>query len=107
MAKATQEQIGKFFAIGASLGYNPEKLKERAKIRYKLSSFSLITKEQVGELIDLLESKEQKKQSENKTNEHIHKFVPFPEMDKLFPYYDCYICEECKSILWETKQERR
>lgn len=51
---ATVPQKRKFFALCNELGYDGDQMKERAKTKFKLDSFSKITKEQMSWLIDQL-----------------------------------------------------
>ena len=47
----------RFFALGHELGYAKDVLKERAKQKYKLFSFSHISQDQINELIVRLKEK--------------------------------------------------
>lgn len=63
--EATIQQRKMFFGLAHSLGYDADKVKERAKKHFKLGSFKEATKEQLNWLIDrLLEKQEKRKQYE-------------------------------------------
>lgn len=60
--KASQGQIARIFAIGNSLGFESEKLKERIKAKYKIEHFEQISKPDYetvcNELLDLQKKRE-------------------------------------------------
>ncbi len=54
MEPASDKQKSYFFVLCQDLGYAADEAKERAKKKFKLESFTEITKTQLSELIDLL-----------------------------------------------------
>lgn len=54
---ATEKQRSRFFWLLRKLGINVELGKERVKELYKIDSFSLVNKQQLGEVIEKLEEK--------------------------------------------------
>ena len=54
---ASPQQKKMFFALGHQLGIDPERLKERAKTKYKLETFTDIKTGQLTPLIDSLQDK--------------------------------------------------
>lgn len=54
---ASPQQKKMFFALGHQLGYDPEILKERAKTKYKLATFTDIKTSELTPLIDALQLK--------------------------------------------------
>jgi uncharacterized Fe-S radical SAM superfamily protein PflX len=89
MHPATEKQIKYFFVLCNDLGYDTEEAKERAKKKYHLEHFNLITTSQLSELIDLLINKLNKKEAQD--NEKLK------DMDKkiLDAGYDTSVCVVC------------
>lgn len=54
---ASPQQKKMFFAVGHQLGIDPERLKERAKTKYGLMTFTDITVNQLTPLIDSLQER--------------------------------------------------
>ena len=65
---ASESQRKMFFALGKEIGFSANDLKNRAKEKFKLESFTNIESSQINELIDAMQSKLKEK-------EHEHTFV--------------------------------
>ncbi len=59
---ASQQQKRMFFALSHQLGYDPKRVKERAKEHFNLKSLNDATVEQMNYLIDKLLVKEMERQ---------------------------------------------
>ena len=57
MEKASQPQVKLFFALCHDAGFDSEEMKERAKKKFGLASFTEINSDQISNLIDTLQKK--------------------------------------------------
>jgi hypothetical protein len=56
MAEASQAQVKLFFALAKEAGFEAEAIKERAKKKFSLESFTEISSTQISELIESLQA---------------------------------------------------
>lgn len=94
MKEASQAQIKLFFALVDERGFDKEEIKERAKKKFGLESFTKISSSQISELIEALQGKKETKPKEK----HTHNFELEAKSDK-HSFYSC----KCGTLVIEPR----
>ena len=94
MKEASQAQIKLFFALVDERGFEKEEIKERAKKKFSLESFSKISSQQISELIEKLQGNKEPKPKEK----HSHDFELEAKSDK-HNFYSC----KCGTLVTEPR----
>ena len=86
MATASQSQIKLFFALSKEAGFEAEEMKERAKKKFSLESFTEISSAQISELIETLQAKTGVEPKPK--DKHVHNFELEAKSEKHI-FYSC------------------
>ena len=97
MANASEAQRKLFFALAKEAGFEADAIKERAKKKFGLESFSEISSKQISELIETLQEKTGVKAKPKE--KHNHNFELEAKSDK-HNFYSC----KCGTIVIEPRK---
>ena len=96
MTEASQSQTKLFFALAKEAGFEAEDIKERAKKKFGLESFSNISSSQISELIETLQEKTGVKPKPKE--KHTHNFEQEAKSEKHI-FYSC----KCGTLVIEPR----
>ena len=94
MKEASLAQKKLFFALAKERGFEPDVIKEKAKRKFGLESFSTISSSQISELIETLQGNTETEATEK----HTHNFKLEAKSDK-HTFYSC----QCGTLVIEPR----